>query len=255
MPSSRRAQLADRTLIAFGGAAPLQACQMADKLGMDRVIVPAQAGVGSAVGFLRAPAAFEVVRTRYQRLATLDTGAVNETLDGMADEARSAVEAATGGSTAVSIERRAYARYVGQGHEIAFDMPEGALAAQDRIRLRQRFDAAYEALYGRAIGALVDVEIVSFVVTASAPPAAAQARNRPIGAVAQDSPQRRFIDSAAQAAVTAPVVARGSLRAGQTIPGPALIVEDETTTVVTSAFTATVTPSGDLLLTRREGAQ
>jgi N-methylhydantoinase A len=75
-----------------------------------------------------------------------------------------------------------------------------------------------------------------------------------MGAVAQDSLQRRFIDSAAQAAVAAPVIVRGSLRAGQTIRGPALIVEDETTTVVTSAFAATVTPSGDLLLTRQEGA-
>jgi N-methylhydantoinase A len=247
-------QLADRTLIAFGGAAPLQACQMADKLGMNRVIVPAQAGVGSAVGFLRAPAAFEVVRTRYQRLGTLEVEAVNATLAEMEAEARAAVEAATGGAAAVTVQRRAYARYVGQGHEIAFEMPAAALVAEDRARLRQHFDAAYEALYGRAIGALVDVEIVSFVVTASAPPAAGRARRQPQPSATAESPPRRLIDSAAQAELEAAVVARSALRAGQTIPGPALIVEDETTTVVTTAFAASVTPSGDLLLTRREAA-
>ena len=56
--------LADRTLIAFGGAAPLHAARLAEKLGMDRIVVPPSAGVGSAVGFLRAPIAYEVVRSR-----------------------------------------------------------------------------------------------------------------------------------------------------------------------------------------------
>ena len=57
-----------RTLVAFGGAAPLHAARMAEKLGLDRVLVPSYAGVGSAVGFLRAPIAYEIVRSALQRL-------------------------------------------------------------------------------------------------------------------------------------------------------------------------------------------
>ena len=63
-----------RTLVAFGGAAPLHAARMAEKLGLDRVLVPSHAGVGSAVGFLRAPIAYEVVRSQLQRLDAFDAG-------------------------------------------------------------------------------------------------------------------------------------------------------------------------------------
>ena len=70
-------ETAERTLIAFGGAAPLQATRLAGKLGIDRIIVPSGAGVGSAVGFLRAPIAYEVVRTRYLPLKGLDVAMVN----------------------------------------------------------------------------------------------------------------------------------------------------------------------------------
>ena len=60
---ARQGDIAGRTLIAFGGAAPLHAAALAEKLGIDRIIVPAGAGVGSAIGFLRAPVAYEVVRS------------------------------------------------------------------------------------------------------------------------------------------------------------------------------------------------
>ena len=64
--------LRPRTLIAFGGAAPLHAARVAEKLGIGRVLVPANAGVGSAVGLLRAPVAYEVVRGRLMRLSSFD---------------------------------------------------------------------------------------------------------------------------------------------------------------------------------------
>jgi N-methylhydantoinase A len=76
-----------RTLVAFGGAAPLHAARMAEKLGLDRVVVPSYAGVGSAVGFLRAPIAYEIVRSGLQRLAAFDAAAANALLAAMREEA------------------------------------------------------------------------------------------------------------------------------------------------------------------------
>src|SRR5205823_8871982 len=76
-----------RTLVAFGGAAPLHAARMADKLGLDRVLVPSNAGVGSAVGFLRAPIAYEIVRSQLQRLDAFDASAANKLLVVMRAEA------------------------------------------------------------------------------------------------------------------------------------------------------------------------
>ncbi|MDW8444802.1 MAG: hydantoinase/oxoprolinase family protein [Acetobacteraceae bacterium] len=62
--------LEGRTLIAFGGGGPVHAARVAEKIGIDAVLVPPGAGVGSAIGFLRAPVAYEVVRSLYQRLAS-----------------------------------------------------------------------------------------------------------------------------------------------------------------------------------------
>ena len=80
-----------RTLVAFGGAAPLHAARMAEKLGLDRVLVPSNAGVGSAVGFLRAPIAYEIVRSQLQRLDAFDADAANALLQAMRAEAEAIV--------------------------------------------------------------------------------------------------------------------------------------------------------------------
>jgi N-methylhydantoinase A len=76
----RGAAVADRTLVAFGGAAPLHASRLAEKLGITRILVPADAGVGSAIGFLAAPAAYELVRSKYMRLDRFDVAGANALL-------------------------------------------------------------------------------------------------------------------------------------------------------------------------------
>ena len=88
----RGKDLEARTLIAFGGAAPLHAARLADKLGIRRVLIPSGAGVGSAFGFLRAPVAYEVARSRYVRLdAGFDPDFVNALFDEMRQEAEAVV--------------------------------------------------------------------------------------------------------------------------------------------------------------------
>ena len=82
-----------RTLIAFGGGGPVHACRVAEKVGIGRVLVPSGAGVGSAIGFLRAPVGYEVVRSLYQRFSSFDVAAVNALLAEMRDEAMAVVAA------------------------------------------------------------------------------------------------------------------------------------------------------------------
>ena len=112
-------------MIAFGGGGPVHGFRIAEKLGIDRVLVPTGAGVGSAIGFLRAPVGYEVVRSLYQRFSTFDVDAVNALLTEMAREAAEVV--AQGSFGAPTRESRiAYMRYVGQGHEIPVPLPARA---------------------------------------------------------------------------------------------------------------------------------
>ncbi|MDP1748736.1 MAG: hydantoinase/oxoprolinase family protein, partial [Reyranella sp.] len=154
---------ADRTLIAFGGAAPLHAARLARKLGMKQVVVPVGAGVGSAFGFLRAPIAYEVVRTRHVRLDMFDAKMLNELFAAMRAEAEAVVRPAAPGEELVET-RHAFMRYRGQGHEIAVPLPNSAFAADAAPELRRRFEATYETVFGRAIPKL-EVEALTWTLS------------------------------------------------------------------------------------------
>src|SRR5262250_1700729 len=159
--------LQPRILIAFGGAAPLHAARVAEKLGISRVLVPTNAGVGSAVGLLRAPVAYEIVRGRLIRLESFDAAAVNSLLAEMRGEAEAIVRRGAPAAE-LSEQRSAFMRYRGQGHEIAVTLPVRDFTAADRATIRELFEAAYRRLYSRAIPG-VEIEILSWVVAVSAP--------------------------------------------------------------------------------------
>ena len=242
--------IAEHTMIAFGGAAPLHASRVAEKLGLAKVIVPANAGVGSAVGFLRAPVAYEVVHSRYVKLSTFDPAQANALVERMSAEARAVVVPGAGGREIVEI-RGAYMRYVGQGHEILVTTPGRALVAADAQELRARFEAAYAQLFARIIpGAEIEILSWSVVVSTAAekpdPIAPAPARPGPA-----PRGRRAVFDPAGGAPVEMPIYARGEMVVGATISGPALIAEDETTTFVSRSFDATIDAARNIVLTRK----
>ena len=240
---------AERTLIATGGAAPLHAARVADKLGITRVIVPRGAGVGSAHGFLCAPISYEVVRTRLMRLDVFDASALNELFQAMREEALAVVR--LGAPDAPLTEtREAYMRYRGQGHEITVALPAREFRAEDHAEVHRRFEAQYTQVFGRVIPRL-EVEVLTWALTLStertlpspvetpppsAPPAAESAR--------------MLFDGASGRSVQAAVHRRASLEPGMELRGPAIIVEDETTTVVPEGFMVFVHGSGHLVLLR-----
>ena len=177
-----------RTLVAFGGAAPLHAARLAEKLGLDRVVVPAQAGVGSAVGFLRAPIAYEIVRSSLQRLETFDAERANALVAEMRAEALPIVR--RGAPDAPLTETRsAFMRYRGQGHEIAVPLPAGPYHDGDAATLHALFEDAYRRLYHRVIPG-VEVEVLSWVLLLSAPPPAEAAAPPPSPPAYAPSPAR-----------------------------------------------------------------
>ncbi len=255
--------LGGRTLIAFGGSAPIHAARLADKLELDRFLVPGDAGVGSAVGFLLAPISYEVVRSRYMRLSAFDPGLACDVLSAMRTEAAAVV--ALGAPEVATAERaHAYMRYVGQGHEIGVALPEAVVQgrANAAAELRKAFDRGYETVYGRTIPGL-DVEVLSWtlVVSASARGPASGSTlpqgTRPNGSRSNPAAPSGWCDlvtGTPEGRVRAAVHRRQALRAGTVVAGPALIAETQTTTVVPHGWEAQVL-EGDHLLVARSGRE
>jgi N-methylhydantoinase A len=246
-----------RTLVAFGGAAPLHAARLAEKLNMAQVVIPPGAGVGSAIGFLRAPVAFEVTRSYYQRLGSLDIDGVNTLLETMRGEALAVVEAGAGGRRLVET-RTAFMRYVGQGHEVGVELPvriDTARLEEDAAAvLLAAFEREYHRLYERTIPNL-DVEILTWVLLVGT-----ATENNPNVAAAEAGTaelppahsRRELVDCMSGNSSPVPVYERAALQSGMHIPGPAVILEKDTTTIVSARFSATIHPSGYIILQRSD---
>ena len=235
---------AGRTLIAFGGAAPLHAVRMARKLGIKRVVIPPDAGVGSAHGFLDAPVAYEVARTLLLPLDRLDPDVTEHLFRDMRAEAEAVVRLGVPGG-ALDERRTGFMRYRGQGHEIAVPLDAAAL---DPAALRQAFEATYTQLFGRIIPDL-QIEAVTWTLALSQPYALPPANPpaTPIEPAVAQRTQGIWEDSGGQA-IDAPVYARASLLPGARLSGPAAIVEDGTTTIVPTGFDVRVGFGGEIII-------
>jgi N-methylhydantoinase A len=240
-------------MIAFGGAAPLHAARLAEKLGIQEVVIPTGAGVGSAIGFLRAGIAYELVKTQYLDLRNYDPAAVNAMFEEMNRYAEAIVRQAEPVARLVE-KRTAFMRYRGQGHEIAIDLPVRAYGPGDDTQFAELFRQKYLQLFNRTIPGLTQEVIswsLSLGVAADAPgrigasgsgSAAGHVQGRGVQSI-YDARQGRFSRFG--------VHRRDGLAPGDRILGPAVIIEDETTTVVSASFDACINSVGYILLTRK----
>ena len=249
----RGVAIGERTLVAFGGAAPLHASRIAEKLGISRIIVPPDAGVGSAVGFLAAPAAYELVRSRHMLLSAFDADAANGIIDALVGDAGAHCRAAAG-ERRIQVRRSAFMRYAGQGHEIMVALPDRVLVPADVATFRQDFEREYSRLFARHIPD-AEIEIMSWMVIASTP-TEAPVRLAAVGPKLAPPParQRSIFDARLGRRQAVAVFDRNVLMPGMAIKGPALIVEEGTSTYVSPSFDVDVDAGKALILTARAQA-
>ena len=223
--------LSEYTMIAFGGAAPLHAGRLCEKLGVDRLIVPPGAGVGSAIGFLRAPFSFEANRSVFMKLDDFDPARIKTLLAALKDEATGFVRTCDAKSEILS-EFKVYMRYSGQGWEIPIELSEEQAMEPDVDTFLARFEEDYARLFGRVVDGM-DVEITVWSVNATTPrETVARIDEAARGAEAQSLGQRQLFDAANSGYLDAAVVDRAAMTAGAVVLGPAAITEEETTIIV-----------------------
>lgn len=245
--------ISDNMMVAFGGAAPLHAARLCEKLGIDRCLVPPGAGVGSAIGFLRAPFGYESLASRIVGLSDFDAGAMNALIEGLKTTATGFVRQGTDG--AIVTEVTAFMRYRGQGWEIPVPLPDRAFTAADVALIRDGFLTAYARFFGRAIDGLsgLEIEIVTISVKAADVRPAPEAATLTYGSRSVAAPQSRMVfDPSSARALKTGIIARESLAPGDRVAGPAVVVERETSTVVTAPFDVVMQPDGSLLMLRKE---
>ena len=226
--------LTEYTMIAFGGAAPLHAGRLCEKLGVSRLLVPPGAGVGSAIGFLRAPFSFEANRSVYMRLSHFEPEIIRKLLSELETEATSFVRSCDAEAT-IQAEYKAYMRYTGQGEELPIVLTTEQAMNPTAETFQALFEHDYIALFGRVVEGM-DIEITVWSVNSTTLTDAVEpvAEISEITEVTSDNHRQLFDPSHGQFFESS-IVARESLEAGSLVAGPAVIVEDETTIILPSS--------------------
>ncbi len=246
--------LSERLMIAFGGNGPLHATRVARRAQVDRILVPCNPGVGSAVGFLYAPVSFEIIRSRYETLELLDVDGLNLFFDYMVQEAEKVVRAGVPNGP-LTQRRVAFMRYHGQGHEIEIRMPDRALKSDDVQVLKRAFEAEYSRQFSRTVPGMT-IEILNWGLTVSSEAPVLPARpNAATTQITNTEETREIFCDVTGDWREARVLDRHSLRPADTVNGPALIAESQTTTFVSADFNARMDEMGNIWMTRARGAE
>ena len=237
-------------LVAYGGAGPLHAVQVAREIGIRKVIIPAAPGVFSAFGMLFSDLRYDFVRTWLTRLDEAPFDRMEKIYRELEAQGRKAIAATEVKPQKIVVKRAADMRYIGQEHAVTVDLPASVFKRRDRRAIKKLFDAMHELRYGTSAPA-ESAEIVSLRVTVAGamrkPPQAKIKRGSAAPPKAAHSGSRRvYFGSGFR---TAPTFRRAALLAGNKIKGPALVEEHASTTVLTPGDACEVDAWGNLVIT------
>jgi len=237
-------------LVAFGGAGPIHAAQLAHDLGIPRVLVPPYPGINCATGLLQTTVKHSYLRSSVGMLSTFSAERMNALFAELETQARGDVAEEGFTRDATVLRRQLDLRYLHQGYQLTVDAPSTVLGDADKPALKAAFDALHRQIYGQSAEA-EEAEIVTFRVQAEIAidrfafpklPAAAGSVER------ARTGERPLYDSARRAYVTAQVYDRAKLAPGDRITGPAVINQFDATTVVLDGQSLTVDPFGILAI-------
>jgi N-methylhydantoinase A len=244
----------DYALVAFGGAGPLHACLLAERLGMTRVIVPPGPGVVSAYGLLLTDVRIDLVQTDVQREDRLDLVRSRRELDALRERVRERLAEEGFAADGMRLDAFADLRYAGQAYEIRVPLDGGAVSHADAVAAAiARFHASHHDLYGYSYEGRELVELVNVGVTGLgvlSRPALPEIPSR-TGPSLEPVESAKAYFPGAGAFLECAIHERTALRAGDAIAGPAIVEQYDSTTVIDPGWHATVDRFGNMNLARR----
>ena len=247
--------LSQYTMIAFGGAAPLHAARLCEKLGIRRCLIPKGAGVGSAIGFLRAPFSFEANNSVFMQLSSFDPVRVKQLFADMEKEASAFVRSCDQDAN-IKTEYKVYMRYAGQGWEIPVPLTVQHITKPDTADYKACFEREYEQLFARTVAGM-EIEITVWSVNAyTEPPEVRPVQQQGHQRTLETTNTRPLFDPALSTFVNATVAQRDAVKDTTQIIGPAMLTEDETTIIVPSSRDAVACGDGTIVVfAKQDGGQ
>ena len=220
------------TMMAFGGAGPVHAFHVAQRLNLKQPMAPVGAGVASAIGFLVSPVAVESVRSHVDKLSSMDWGQVNTFLSELESDGREFLAKSGIQDADVTVVRQSDMRYLGQGFEIKVSIPNETLSQNTIAEIEENFSEVYKMLYSRTIDD-VPIESVTWRVLTKGPsPEIRLQQMFEAGNHDTLKGHRNVRFAELDCAVECPVYSRYGLTIGDKMNGPAIIEEKESTFVI-----------------------
>ena len=225
----------NKTLIAFGGAAPLHVSRIAEKLKVRKIIIPTNASVGSAVGFLLAPVGYEVIKSMRFFLRDFKPKIVNDLLSKMNSEAENVINIKNT-SKNFNLERFVFMRYFGQGHEIKVKIDNRNFNLKDINYLKKNFEIEYKKLYGRILPH-AEVEVLTWAVSLINK-IKKEKKIKPIKSKIYKGKSQvtKILNVKKSKFVNTKTFSRKDLLPGNIIRGACVLVEEQTTIIVSDNF-------------------
>lgn len=260
MAAAARVHAAERGLdiqkyamVTTGGAGPVHASGVAERLNVRTVIVPPIAGVGSSFGFLLAPISFDFTRSYLTRIDQVDAQLLMKILRDLEAEGRAIVMNAGVSADDIRVTRSVDMRYLRQGYEIRVEFEGNEINAETLSMLEKRFEEEYMRFYG-VLCEGVPIQAVNWRVVVSGPTLEIEGKALKVGEESQRTNQpygsRNVVFNPEDGAVMTPVYRRESLSSSFKASGPAIIEEAESTTIVLPNWSVRVDVNGCLVLTR-----
>lgn len=241
----------DFTLIAFGGAGPTHACLLAEEIGISTVLVPPAPGTMCSLGAAIADFKANYIRSFRSPVDSMDAASLRAAFEQMEEQGRRWLADENPQIAGIDVFRSADMRYRGQAFDVEVAIPGDVdLATLDSARLAELFHSTYNDLYGNADpGAAIDLIAlrVGIVGRRNPPPPPLLPERQPQDEPALTGRRDIYHDGSTH---TADVYQRQLLRAGDTIRGPAVIEQFDTTTIVLAGFTARVDARGNILISQ-----